>query len=155
VSLLFVGESRPAGGTFFYAGDSNLFRYTAQAFGCSTPADHKRFLEVFKNSGCFLTDLCATPITQLPNAARLTERTKGEAALAALIKERPPNAIVIVMKSLRLHVDRAIAAAGVPIGKENVFYLPFPVQGHQQEYVAELKRILRHLQDAGSLRLRR
>ncbi len=32
VGVLLVAESRPAGGTFFYAGNSNLVRYTEQAF---------------------------------------------------------------------------------------------------------------------------
>jgi len=32
VKILFIGESPPAGGTFFFAADSNLFRYTNAAF---------------------------------------------------------------------------------------------------------------------------
>ena len=32
VRALFVGESPPAGGTFFYAANSNLYRFTEQAF---------------------------------------------------------------------------------------------------------------------------
>jgi hypothetical protein len=153
LSLLFVGESRPAGGTFFYAGDSILFRYTAEAFGHNTPADRKRFLEVFRNSECFLADLSTTPANHLRDAERLAARTKGEAALAALIKERRPNAIVAVMKPLRPHVDRAVASARVPI--KDIFCLPFPAQGHQQEYVKGLKRVLDQLQEAGLLRLRK
>jgi hypothetical protein len=62
-SLLFVGESRPAGGTFFYAGNSHRFRYTAEAFGyqASVAAGAEEFLTRFMELGCYLVTSARCP----------------------------------------------------------------------------------------------
>jgi hypothetical protein len=51
VRWLLIGESPPANGTFFYKADSNLSRYTQQAFSTALErefADGKEFLDFFK-----------------------------------------------------------------------------------------------------------
>jgi hypothetical protein len=59
VRVLFVGESPPAGGTFFYAADSGLYRATRDAFYEAIPeARSGKFLERFAAYGCYLEDLC-------------------------------------------------------------------------------------------------
>jgi hypothetical protein len=59
VRVLFVGESPPAGGTFFYAANSNLYFATEEAFVAALPAlEGKDFLEEFRRLGCYLDDLC-------------------------------------------------------------------------------------------------
>ena len=68
IRWLFVGESPPAGGTFFYRADSNLFRYTRQAFSAAYEIDFNNgaeFLTFFQPQGCYLIDLCEEPINHI------------------------------------------------------------------------------------------
>lgn len=142
VSTLFVGESPPANGTFFYKGDSRLFRYTCEAFGCST-ADVSSFLSGFKSQGFFLVDLCSTPVNNLPPRERRRARNAGVPRLAREIEELQPKAIVVVMKAIADHVHRALGDSG--LRPEQVHVLPFPAQGHEREYVSRLSALLRSL----------
>jgi hypothetical protein len=50
ILTLFVGESAPAGGTFFYFGNSGMARYMQQVF----PPQGGDFLEAFKERGWYL-----------------------------------------------------------------------------------------------------
>ena len=49
--VLFVGESPPANGTFFYCGDSNLAWYTREAFEAAFGelGGASQFLETFRD----------------------------------------------------------------------------------------------------------
>jgi hypothetical protein len=142
VSILFVGESRPAGETFFYDGNSHLFRYTAEAFGYDAKKgiDPKAFLTHFRDLGCYLTDLCHLPVNHLPPRAREAERNSWVEALADTIQVVKPKAVVSVMKDIRPYVERAALSTDVQLS--GMWHLPFPAQGHQREYVAELRRVL-------------
>lgn len=66
--VLFIGESPPSGGAFFFLGKSILFNTTKVVF----EEFHKKhfpvpfdFLNFFKNSGFFIDDLCHEPINQI------------------------------------------------------------------------------------------
>lgn len=61
IRVLFIGESPPAGGTFFYYANSNLYDATRAAFEAALPALRKEsdFLDAFKRLGCYVEDLCA------------------------------------------------------------------------------------------------
>ena len=68
IKILFIGESPPAGGTFFYDGNSNLAKYTKSAFeNCfgTSISQMPEFLRFFKEQGCFLDDLCLYPINNI------------------------------------------------------------------------------------------
>jgi hypothetical protein len=89
--VLFIGESRPASGAFFYKGDSTLERYTRMAFdgvpaAPDTPASIQEFLARFKSSGFYLVDLCVEPVNALARGDRKKLRRKSEARLASTIK---------------------------------------------------------------------
>lgn len=47
ITLLFIGESPPSGGTFFYNGNSILFQYTREAF-------ENFYNRTFQSYGAFL-----------------------------------------------------------------------------------------------------
>ena len=100
VQVLFVGESPPAGGTFFYAANSDLFRYTkkafAQVYGHSLDSS-QAFLLFFQQRGCFLDDLCSVPVNNLTSSERQRCRTDGIPSLANRIRLSRPRAIVTVM----------------------------------------------------------
>lgn len=68
VKIFFVGESPPAGKTFFYAANSNLFRATLAGFQLAFPEIARDdFFRSFKEMGCYLVDLCDQPVNKLTN----------------------------------------------------------------------------------------
>ena len=143
VRVLLVGESPPAGGTFFYAGNSNLFRYTREAFEAvyakrwTRPDD---FLKFFADEGFFLDDLCLVPVNNLAPPDRRQCRRDGVPALATRMKEYSPAAIAITPKAITREVSRAIADAGLDLQPVT---LPFPAMSWQSAYVDSLSTFLR------------
>lgn len=112
VRLLFVGESPPASGRFFYAGDSGLYRAMLEVFQGADPAiDGGTFLEVFRASGCYLVDLCSEPVDRMPAALRRAAREAGEESLARAITALRPEVIATLLRSIEGNVARAIARA--------------------------------------------
>ncbi len=71
IRVLFIGESPPSGGNFFYFGTGNLFNHTKDAFESAfnvvfpTPLD---FLDFFRDKGCYLEDLIPIPGLDIDNA---------------------------------------------------------------------------------------
>lgn len=151
IKVLFVGESRPANGTFFYRGDSRLARYTCEAFGPEggLGLEMPAFLERFYSPGCFLVDLCPVPVNHLSGPERRRLRRTGEPALARILSDTRPSAIIVVMIGIAASVDRAATAAGA----ERVprYVLPFPAQGHEREYVRRLRDTIARLREEGVL----
>jgi hypothetical protein len=84
----FIGESPPAGGTFFYNANSLLYDATREAFVAAIPALAKRpqFLEAFQQLGCYLDDLSLRSIDKLPKREKLRARDAAVPALARRLK---------------------------------------------------------------------
>lgn len=144
--VLFVGESPPANGTFFYCGDSNLARYTRESFEAAFDelGGASQFLEAFRDKGFYLVDLCRDRVNGLSKRERRAARECGIASLVATIHELKPRVIIVVMKAIERYVAQAAEDArltGCPR-----YVLPFPAQGHQREYVAQLTELLRRLE---------
>lgn len=148
IKVLFVGESAPAGGTFFYCANSNLFRYTKEAFSKAFKIDFldgQEFLKFFQSEGYYLDDLCLKPVNNLTKDARKSARNEAVYSLAKRIKVYRPDVIICVMKGIQRHVREAISVAEVELKK---FYsLPFPALGNQSRYVIELTEALLELKE--------
>lgn len=155
VRVLFVGESRPAGGTFFYARDSLLYHATRDAFlevygeACGRESSFPEFL---KRRGYYVADLCPEPVNKLPRAAREHAREKGIAPLASLITDATPSVVVVVMLEIVPYVTRALREATrneqTPLAP--IHQLPFPRSEHRARYVRELSALLREFDQAGT-----
>ncbi|MDV2504483.1 MAG: hypothetical protein RX318_11095 [bacterium] len=148
IRVLFIGESPPAGGTFFYKADSNLFRYTQEAFSnvydekCGLGTD---FLRFFKSIGCYLDDLCLEPINKLDKPTRLRKRSDAVPSLAERIRVANPRSIVVVMKAIMENVQEAIDITR--IDRVPTYYLPFPAQSNQRKYVNSLIATIQRLRE--------
>lgn len=73
ISLLFVGDSAPAGGTFFYTENATLHHDTRAAFARTLAPQivaARPSLDVFKELGCYLNDLCLEPTLGPQRGAR-------------------------------------------------------------------------------------
>lgn len=133
VRTLFVGESPPAGGTFFYHGNSNLARYTCEAL-LGAPASESELREFpvsFCERGFYFVDLCLEPVDGLTKTERHRVGCEGVGQLAATMRELRPAAIVVVMKGIQRPVRRAVEVAA--LSHLPFYVLPFPSHGHQRE----------------------
>jgi hypothetical protein len=100
LQLLFVGESPPASGRFFYRGDSGLYRAVRDAFQAADPLiTDDNFLHVFEESGCYLIDLCPEPVDRLDSKQRRAACRASETPLSRIIARLRPVAIVTVVRA--------------------------------------------------------
>ena len=159
VRVLFIGESPPARGTFFYAANSELFRATRDAFydaidGCE---GFDSFLACFADLGCYLEDLCHEPVNRLTNRIdgslneRMRARRGGEARLAQTIATLQPVVIVVLLKAIVDNVARAAATAGCANVERHALTYPSRWHKHRLAYRRELADLLRQLVHRGVL----
>ena len=124
VHLLFIGESPPASGRFFYQADSGLYRAVLAAFlAYDSSFDGGNFLAKFQGAGCYLVDLCAEPVDRLALRERRAACQASEGALASTIATLRPSSIVTVVRSVESNVERAILSAHWP---GTLIRLPYP-----------------------------
>jgi hypothetical protein len=151
VRVLCIGESPPAGGTFFYCGNSGLHDATQEAFKKSIPAVRRAgdFRDAFMRLGCYLEDLSLEPVNDLPNAERLRARKAGIEPLATRIRPFRPRVVVVVGYDVSKHVIRALVNAGHgDVARER---LPFPTSRrrmtdgvpYRDVYVEELAALVK------------
>lgn len=94
VDVLFVGESRPQGGTFFYQGNSALYRETKKAFDEFLNEDVFT-LNKFQNWKCWLYDICEDPVNGLADHDRNAEIQLNIPRLIDIIETLNPRAIIV------------------------------------------------------------
>jgi hypothetical protein len=144
VRVLLVGESPPAGGTFFYDANSKLYRSTKAAFELAIPGLRREpdFLAAFQRLGCYVDDLALHPVNQLPKDEREAACLDGIPPLARRIKECGPGEIAIVIIRIERPVRDAMRLAGMdPMLLKK---LPFPGRPeHTERYQSELAGLVR------------
>lgn len=141
IKVIFIGESPPANGHFFYDGNSSMFRYMAKVFGNVFGPDltEDKFLQQFMTAHCFLDDLSYEPINNLTREERQIIANNSIEVLAERLKQYQPEYVVSVLMSIDEPVRKAVTLAGLQVP---VFAVPFPGQGQQTRFVDELTRIL-------------
>ena len=124
VRILFVGESPPASGRFFYGADSGLYRAVRDAFVRALPGiEETDFLASFQSLGCYLVDLCGIPVDRMESGQRRRTCQDGERRLRRLIRRLRPRIIVVVVRSIEANVNRARLRAN---WKGHHLELPYP-----------------------------
>jgi len=139
VRTLFVGESAPAGGTFFYCGNSGLRHYmeiAVLAAGLNPTGD---FLRWFQSRDWYLDDLVLTPVNQLNRPERRRACLAARNSLAKRIADYRPEAIVSLLLGIKSFVRAAAEIAGTDA---HLFAVPFAGNGQQARFVAEMTCIL-------------
>lgn len=142
VVVLLVGESAPAGGTFFYQANSNLYSATREAFerALGPMPSGTGFLDAFRDMGFWLYDMVDEPVNRRRGRPRRYAVAEGVTALKLLIEDVEPDFVVAVKTSLEGPVRQAAQLAGFPAGRLRI--LPFPLYQWREEYVRELARFL-------------
>jgi hypothetical protein len=141
ITTLFVGESAPASGRFFYRGDSSLFRAMKREFG-----SRETFLEDFKKKGFYLDDLVLTPINKLGRHERSRQRQEAVPKFARRLAEYKPKAMVVVMRAILPTVRRSMRVAGISY---EPFCVPHPAFGNWARFSNAMKEIIDSLPVAG------
>lgn len=137
IKVLFVGESAPAGGTFFYAGNSQVFYALREALAPHLgPGD---FLANFQASGFFLDDLSLEPIDWQTASQRKRTHAANVASLAERLRAYRPKAVVALLKAIEPSVIQACRQAALAIVPSAV---PFPGNGQQANFRRELGGLL-------------
>jgi len=142
VKLLFIGESAPCSGKFFYR-ESGMTGFTKRAFEDAFGMQFKttaEFLHFFKTEGCYLDDVSLVPVDGMSAGDRERSLVASVPALAGRIRTSNPSVVLIVLKKIEPHVREALGLARVDVP---TYVLPFPGQGHQREYVEQLTAVLR------------
>lgn len=141
VRTLFIGESAPAGGKFFYLENSDLYKSTKIAFDRKFNMNFNP--ETFKHMGYWLYDICDSPVNHIKDKkARIAARLNGVDRLIETIEDLKPERIIVVMIALKSTFNRQIEAIGYHEG-QNAYYLPFPSRPeHKRRYETELEALL-------------
>ena len=150
VRVLLVGESPPAGGTFFYLANSTLYTYTRGAFArvygpvaFGPGGTASGFLEFFQQRGFYLDDLCLEPVNHMAPTERRVTCSASAQGFASRLAALKPDALVAVKMTLDKDIRAAMALASV--ADLPLYVLPHPACGNQKRYVNGLIECLRVL----------
>jgi hypothetical protein len=144
VRILFVGESPPASGRFFYQADSGLYRAIREAFVKAFPNLREAdFLKSFQNLGCYLVDLCNRPVDHLQPSARGKLCRASEPHFTKTLRSLRPAIVIVVVRSIARNVQRSEHQANWS-GRH--VELPYPGRWirHRTAFIRQLLPILRH-----------
>ncbi|MCA1533851.1 hypothetical protein I6F21_14910 [Bradyrhizobium sp. NBAIM03] len=139
ITTLFVGESAPASGDFFYLGNNAMLRHMQRATETALgPADGE-FLDRFKAYGWFLDDLVLTPVDKLPPSKRKTTCLAAMDGLKDRIAAYRPLAIVSMLVGIKNIVETAAKAAESNAPR---YAVPFPGMGQQTRFQNAMLEII-------------
>ena len=150
IKMLFIGESPPSSGDFFYKGNGSFYIETKKVCEEVWPPmrwpEAKSFLEWFKALRSFVDDLCHEPVDHLPYGGETRKRKHVDAVacLTRRIEDAKPSAIIIVGIGIWTAVDKAIVDANASL-VARPWDLPFAGQGHQRAYRRGLEAAFRTL----------
>jgi hypothetical protein len=139
ITTLFVGESAPAGGTFFYYGNSSMARYMKAAMEAAGLMGDEDFLARFKSFGWYLDDLVLAPVNHLTPPERKAQCRGAQKSLADRVAKYQPRAIVTLLIGISPIVTAAANAAGSTVPR---YAVHFPGNGQQANFRADMVRIL-------------
>ncbi len=136
IMTLFIGESAPISGDFFYCGGTALERVMRSAIEGSLGSTSGDFLGTFKGYGWYLDDLVLTPVDHLRGQARRAPCEAAPASLAERIAEYRPLMIVSLLRSICVDVEEAMKTANCRVEHINT---PFPVNWHEKAFKTQMR----------------
>jgi len=140
IRCLFIGESRPAGGTFFFNENSNLYYATKEAFEL---ASGSRFdCKVFKELGCWLYDVCDVPVNNLGRSERRECIRQGIPGLIDFLHDNNPEFVFVVKKTDLGEIVYPLLKNLGYIDGQTSRLLPFPLYKGRAQYISEMTDML-------------
>jgi hypothetical protein len=138
IKVLFIGESAPAGGAFFYKQTGQIHSQFRQALAPHI-GDSPSFVAAFRQSGFYLDDLVLEPVNWLSRSERQAIHAASIDSLAKRLRDYEAPIVVAFMKGIAAPVKAAIAASGTSCHFEVV---PFPGNGRQGEFRSAMTAIM-------------
>jgi hypothetical protein len=152
VRVLFVGEAPPRADGFFYEPGSSRHRVVERVFleAFGPRFQPESFLRWFADAGCYLEDVCQSPVDGLSKEARESLCRAGEKRLAETILELRPLVIVVLMRRIAGYVRGALDRAGV---QAEIIEVPYPGRwpAHREVFEGTMVPSLRRWQRTGIL----
>jgi len=147
IKILFVGESAPASGAFFYDGKKHSFttniRKTFEIALNVTFEDNKEFLDYFKDAQCYLDDLSLEPVNHLSLQERRVKLQESIVPFSKRLKGVRPDVLVIIKKDIEQYVRSAVELSCI---SPKVIPTYFPGVGHLHKFREDVIPILqRHI----------
>jgi len=139
ISTLFVGESAPRSGKFFYTQNTGLYRAIQQVFKGSD-----NFLTEFKARGFYLDDLSLIAVNGMAPKERREQCEASIPSLASRMKKYKPGAIVILVRSIDKWVRQAVTQAGLTVPIYSTTY-PGRFQRLREQFQNEMAVIIPQL----------
>jgi hypothetical protein len=142
INLLFIGESPPVSGKFFYI-RGPMTTFTSRAFEIAHGRqfqNNSEFLDYFELCGCYLDDLSHLPINHLPLREREKQLQDNVEALSQRIREANPSVVVVVLKKIETYVRAAVERSHL---SPRLYVLPFPGSGHQNKFLEGMVPIIK------------
>jgi hypothetical protein len=147
IKIFFAGESIPAGGNFFYKGDS-LTDHTKlafeKAFGRSFD-DYEEFLNFFKQMDCYLDDMSLIPVNHMEPQEREKTLKACINSFSRKLDSYSPEIIIIIMKKIKRHVLEAVGRSNLDNVCIHTLTYPCYSMKNRTRYVDDLVKILKHL----------
>lgn len=144
ITTLFVGESPPRSGKFFYEQNSGLYRAMKSVF-----CWEKDFLSEFKAKGLYFDDLSLVPVNGMNPTERRRQCEASIGSLSDRLKDYKPAAIVILVRSIDRWVRKAATQAELKIPIHTTTY-PGRFQKHRERFQNEMAVIIPQLFEANS-----
>jgi hypothetical protein len=136
ITTLFVGESPPRSGKFFYAQNTGLYRAMQSVFDWEDD-----FLAWFKAKGFYFDDLSLVPVNGMGRKERRQQCEASVASLATRMKGYQPAAIVIIGCSVDKWIRQAANEAGLEVPIYTTTY-PGRFQRLREQFKNEMASIL-------------
>jgi hypothetical protein len=130
IKVLFVGESPPVSGKYFYCGCNSLLHQMKRALGEDQTADVD-FLMRLKQRGWYLDDLVQTPIKEQAELKKKIREARDD--LAARIRDYNPSVVVCLLRRIRDDVEVAVLKAGSDACVYSVSFPPQQPRRFQEE----------------------
>ncbi len=146
VKVLFIFESPPAAGHYFYAdtGSERLFDAMMEAIGYK-PKNKIEGLKTFQGQGYFLIDSTYVPVNEMTNKERRTQVLNDIDILKEEIRKYVvPNEtkIILVMSRLYDAIADKLIKDGVKIENQGD-KIPYPYNNQRRkEFIAKIKKYL-------------
>jgi hypothetical protein len=141
IATLFVGESPPRSGKFFYLQNTGLYRAMKSVFNWKGD-----FLSEFKARGFYLDDLSLIPVNGM---GRMERRQQCEASIASFstrLKRYRPAMIVIIGRSVDKFIRTAASDTGLDIPIHCTTY-PGRFKNLKERFESDMANIVPQLLD--------
>jgi hypothetical protein len=138
ITTLFVGESAPHSGDFFYRGDSAMHTHVRSTVE-EVLGKSEDFLTTFKAYGWYLDDLVLVPVNKMGMSERRARCRAAQQSLGKRIATYQPQAIVTLLMMIEPFVAAAAIAAGSAAPR---YVVPFPGMGQQVRFRVAMTNLI-------------